>query len=91
MVKLVYVVLAYVILFASILDNFDFEYKEDNIMRKCKLCGSKAELITSEDVVINKYVKGYKVICHNLGCNNKTDWYGSEEQAISAWQDLNKK
>ena len=60
-------------------------------MRKCKLCGSKAEVITSEDVIINKYVKGYKVICSKIGCPNKTDWYGSEAQAVSVWQDENKK
>jgi hypothetical protein len=60
-------------------------------MRKCKLCGSKAEIITSEDVIINKYVKGYKVICSNLACPNETNWYGNEEQAISEWQDTNRK
>ena len=60
-------------------------------MRKCKLCGGKAELITSEDAIINKYVTGYKVICAAIGCHNKTDWYGTSEQAISAWQDLNKR
>lgn len=60
-------------------------------MRKCKLCGSKAEIITSEDVIINKYVKGYKVICSNLVCQNETNWYGTEEQAISEWQDTNRK
>lgn len=61
------------------------------IMRKCCLCGSKAEIITSEDVIINKYVYGYKIICSNLGCSNCTDWYNSEESAVSAWQDCNKK
>lgn len=60
-------------------------------MRKCKLCGGKAELITSEDVIINKYVKGYKVICSSIGCFNSTAWYGTEEQAVTAWQDSNKK
>ena len=60
-------------------------------MKKCKVCNSKGEILTSEDLVINKYVKGYKVICTNLGCKNCTDWYGSGEQAISAWDDLNKK
>lgn len=60
-------------------------------MRKCKVCGSKAEIITSEDVIINKYVKGYKVICSNLGCSNETDWCSSEASAISDWQDSNKK
>lgn len=60
-------------------------------MRKCKVCGGKAEIITSEEVIIRKYVKGYRVICSNLGCKNETDWYGSEEKAISVWQDLNKK
>lgn len=60
-------------------------------MRKCKLCGGKAEIITSDDMIINKYVEGYKVICSNLGCSNTTDWYGSEALAISAWQDSNKK
>lgn len=60
-------------------------------MRKCKLCGGKAEIITSDDVIINKYVEGYKVICSNLGCPNTTEWFGSEAQAISAWQDSNKK
>ena len=35
-------------------------------MRKCIICGNKAELITSEDVIINKYVKGYKVICSGI-------------------------
>ena len=60
-------------------------------MRKCVICGSKAELITSEDVIINKYVKGYKVICSGIGCNNETDWYATEKSAISAWQDSNKK
>lgn len=60
-------------------------------MRKCKLCGGKAEILTSEDMIINKYVKGYKVICSAIGCLNSTDWYGSEEQAISAWQESNKK
>ena len=60
-------------------------------MRKCIMCGSKAEMITSEDVVINKYVKGYKVICSGIGCQNATDWYGSPDLALSAWQDANKK
>lgn len=60
-------------------------------MRKCKLCGGKAEIITSEDMIINKYVKGYKVICSNLGCQNETEWFGSEEQAVTNWQDSNKK
>lgn len=60
-------------------------------MRKCKLCGSKAEIITSEDVIINKFTIGYKVICSNLICKNETDWYGTIEQAISVWQDTNKK
>lgn len=60
-------------------------------MRKCKECGSKAEIITSEDVIINQYVKGYKVICSNLGCQNETEWFGSEAQAVSVWQDANKK
>ena len=59
-------------------------------MRKCILCGSTAELLTSEDMIINKYVVGYKVICQNFSCKNSTDWYGSEKQAISAWQDMNK-
>jgi len=59
-------------------------------MRKCKLCGARAELIDSKDVVINRYVSGFKVICSNLACKNTTDWYGSEAQAISAWQDANK-
>ena len=60
-------------------------------MRKCILCGGKAEIITSEDLVINKYVKGYKVICSVIGCSNETDWYGTEEQAVTAWQDFNRK
>jgi len=60
-------------------------------MRKCSLCGCKAEIITSEDVIINKYVKGYKVICSNIGCQNSTDWYGTADQAVSSWQDSNKK
>lgn len=60
-------------------------------MRKCKFCGSKAEIITSEDIIINKYVKGYKVICSNLGCNNETEWFGQEQQAITVWQAQNKK
>ena len=60
-------------------------------MRKCKLCGGKAELITSEDMIINKYVQGYKVICSAVGCLNSTDWYETDAQAISAWQELNKK
>lgn len=59
-------------------------------MRKCKLCGCKAETITSEDVVINKYVKGYKIICTNLSCHNSTDWYATPSQAISDWQDRNR-
>jgi hypothetical protein len=45
----------------------------------------------SHERFINKYVKGYKVICSNLACENKTDWFGTEEQAISVWQDSNKK
>ena len=60
-------------------------------MRKCKMCGSKAEIITSEDMIINKYVKGYKVICSNLGCQNGTEWFGSGEQAISAWDTINRR
>ena len=60
-------------------------------MRKCKLCGGDAELITSEEVIINKYVRGYKVICSQIGCKNETDWYGTEKQAVYAWQDSNKK
>ena len=60
-------------------------------MRRCKVCGSKAEIIDSKDVVINRYVSGFKVICSNIGCPNDTGWFGSEAQAISAWQDLNKK
>lgn len=59
-------------------------------MRKCKLCGGKAEIITSEDVIINKYVKGYKVICSRIGCQNGTTWFDTEEHAITAWQDSNK-
>ena len=59
-------------------------------MRKCKLCGSSAELITSEDMIISKYVTGYKVICQNFSCPNGTSWYATEQQAISAWQDNNK-
>jgi len=58
-------------------------------MRKCQLCGSKAEIISSGDTVITKYVRGYMVICSNLVCPNKTEWFSSEEQAISAWQDAN--
>ena len=61
------------------------------IMRRCCLCGGKAEIITSEDVIINKYVKGYKAICTNFGCPNETDWFSTEEQALSSWQDANKK
>ena len=60
-------------------------------MRKCKLCGSKAEIITSEEVIINKYSTGYKVICSAIGCKNETEWYDTEERAVSAWQDANKK
>lgn len=60
-------------------------------MRRCKVCGGKAEIITSEDMIINKYVKGYKVICSVIGCSNETEWYGTEEQAVTAWQDSNKK
>lgn len=60
-------------------------------MRRCKLCGKKAELITSDGITIPKYAKGYKVICSNLGCNNETNWEYTEELAISAWQDLNAK
>lgn len=60
-------------------------------MRNCKLCGGKAELIDSKDAVISRYVSGFKVICSNLGCKNCTKWFGSEAQAISAWQDNNKK
>jgi len=60
-------------------------------MRRCKLCGAKAEIITSEGITISKYAKGYKVICSNIGCTNETIWCGSEEQAISVWQDTNKK
>ena len=60
-------------------------------MRRCKSCGGKAEIITSEDVIINRYVTGYKVICSAIGCPNETDWFGSEAQAVSAWQDNNKK
>lgn len=60
-------------------------------MRRCSLCNSKAEIITSEDMIINKYVTGYKVICSNLSCPNCTGWYGSEAQAVSVWQDSNKK
>lgn len=60
-------------------------------MRRCALCGKKAELITSEDVIISKYVTGYKVICSDICCTNSTDWYDTEAQAISAWQDQNKK
>ena len=60
-------------------------------MRKCKLCGSKAEIITSNDAIISKYVIGYKVICSNLGCQNETEWFGSEEQAVTDWQDSNKR
>ena len=58
-------------------------------MRRCELCGSKAEIITSDGIIISKYPQGYKVVCSRIGCNNETDWYGSEEQAISAWQDAN--
>ena len=58
-------------------------------MRKCKLCGSKAEVISSEDIIINDFTKGYKVICSDIGCSNETDWYDTEYQAISAWQDAN--
>ena len=60
-------------------------------MRRCCMCGGKAELLTSEDIIINKCVNGYTVVCSNIGCSNKTDWYSSEYQAISAWQDANKK
>ena len=60
-------------------------------MRRCALCGGKAEIITSEDVIINKYVVGYKVICSEIGCPNETSWLKSEELAISAWQDANRK
>lgn len=59
-------------------------------MRRCKICGGKAELIDSKDAVIHRYVSGFKVICSSIGCKNMTDWYGSESQAISAWQDMNK-
>ena len=60
-------------------------------MRRCKLCGGKAEIITSEDLIINKYAVGYKVICSNIGCPLETDWWDTEEKAISEWQDSNKK
>ena len=59
-------------------------------MRKCRYCGSSAELITSEDMIISKYVVGYKVICQNFSCSNSTEWFATEQQAISAWQDANK-
>lgn len=58
-------------------------------MRKCKLCGGKAEILTSEDIIINKCVSGYTVVCSNIGCPNRTDWFNNEYQAISAWQDAN--
>jgi hypothetical protein len=58
-------------------------------MKKCKLCGGKAEIITSEGITISKYAKGYKVICSSIGCNNETDWEKTEAQAISEWQDSN--
>lgn len=58
-------------------------------MKKCKLCGGKAEIITSEGITISKYAKGYKVICSRIGCNNETDWVKTEAQAISEWQDSN--
>lgn len=58
-------------------------------MRRCKLCGSKAELITSNGVTIPKYAIGYKVICSGIGCPNATDWSKTEEIAISTWQDIN--
>ena len=60
-------------------------------MRRCAICGGKAEVITSEDIITNRFVTGYKVICSAIGCGNATDWYGSEAQAISIWQDANKK
>lgn len=60
-------------------------------MRRCKLCGGKAEIITSEDVIINKYVKGYKVICSKIGCKNGTAWFDTEDRAVTAWQEANKK
>ena len=60
-------------------------------MRKCRLCGGKAELITSEGITIPKYAKGYKIICSRIGCSNETDWFGTEAQALSSWQDSNKK
>lgn len=60
-------------------------------MRRCCMCGSKAEVITSQNLIINKYTLGYKVICSNIGCPNKTDWFETEARAITAWQDNNKK
>jgi hypothetical protein len=59
-------------------------------MRKCKLCGGKAELIASKDMIIHDYALGYKVICSRIGCKNSTQWYPTEAQAISSWQDSNK-
>jgi hypothetical protein len=58
-------------------------------MRRCCVCGGKAEIIPSMDAIINSCSSGYKVICSNIGCTNATDWYSSEYQAISAWQDSN--
>lgn len=58
-------------------------------MLHCALCGKEAEIITSEDVIIRKYVMGYKIICSNIGCFNATDWYVSPEKAISAWESIN--
>jgi hypothetical protein len=54
------------------------------------MCGSKAELISSEDIIINDFTKGYKIICSNIGCPNDSGWFKTEYQAISAWQDKNK-
>ncbi len=60
-------------------------------MRRCCKCGGKAEIISSAGVLINDCVRGYKVICSNIGCSNSTEWTSSEYDAISLWQDANKK
>jgi hypothetical protein len=55
----------------------------------CKKCGGKANTIyysNDEDMIID----GHAVFCTSKGCDAETECYDTEEEAITAWNDMNR-
>ena len=57
-------------------------------LKPCPFCGAgwmiTERMINFVTEKIPKYEKGYRVNC-NTGCNAKTTWWHTREQAIKAW------